>query len=106
VILAGAEVAPDAIVSDGTTVGACARVEAGATIESSVLFDEAIIEAGARVARSVVGKRARVCAGVVLDDAVIGDGAIVGPGNELRAGLRLWPGIDLSPTAVRFSADK
>jgi mannose-1-phosphate guanylyltransferase len=53
----------------------------------------------------VIGKRARVCAGAVLDDAVIGDGAIVGAGNELRGGLRLWPGIELPPRGIRFSTD-
>jgi mannose-1-phosphate guanylyltransferase len=106
VLLAGAEVASDAIVSDGATVGVGARVEAGATIESSVLFDEAVVEAGVRVSRSVIGKRARVCAGAMLDDAVIGDDAVVGPGNELRGGLRLWPGVELPATAVRFSADR
>jgi mannose-1-phosphate guanylyltransferase len=29
----------------------------------------------------------------------------VGAGNELRGGLRLWPGTQLPPTAVRFSSD-
>jgi mannose-1-phosphate guanylyltransferase len=105
-MLDGADVDPGATVSGGTTVGARARVETGAVVDGSVLFDGAVVEAGARVSRSVIGERARVRSGAVLDDAVIGDGAIVGTGNELRAGLRLWPGIELPPTGIRFSTDK
>jgi mannose-1-phosphate guanylyltransferase len=103
--LNGSVVAPEAAVSGGTTVGAGAVVESGATVESSVLFDGAIVERGARVSRSVLGRGARICAGAVVEEAVIGDGAMVGPGNELRDGLRLWPGVQLPETAVRFSAD-
>jgi len=44
-------------------------------------------------------------AGVVLDGVVIGDAARICPGNELRAGLRVWPGEELGPTCVRFSTD-
>jgi mannose-1-phosphate guanylyltransferase len=104
-LMAGAVVAPDATVSGGTTVGVDAKVGSGAVVTESVLFDGAIVEAGALVARSVVGRGARVCTGALLHKAVIGDGATVGPGNELRDGLRLWPGIELPPTAVRYSSD-
>ncbi len=103
--LNGSVVAPEAAVSGGTAVGAGAVVESGATVESSVLFDGAVVEQGARVSRSVIGRGARICAGAVLEDTVIGDGAMVGAGNELRGGLRLWPGTQLPPTAVRFSSD-
>ena len=36
---------------------------------------------------------------------VEGDGARIGPGNELRAGARVWPGVELPATSVRFSTD-
>lgn len=103
--LPGAEVAAGATVAGGTVVGAGARVAAGATVEGSVLFDGAVVAESAVVRDSVLGRGARVEAGAVLDGAVLGDGATVGTGNELRAGLRLWPGMELPPTAIRFSAD-
>jgi len=34
-----------------------------------------------------------------------GDGAFVGAGNELARGIRIWPGVRLEPTSVRFSSD-
>ena len=60
---------------------------------------------GAVVRDSIVGRGAVVAPGAVLDDAVIGDGAFVGPGNELARGIRIWPGVRLEPTSVRFSSD-
>jgi mannose-1-phosphate guanylyltransferase len=36
---------------------------------------------------------------------VIGAGADVGGGNELVSGIRVWPGVRLEGTAIRFSTD-
>jgi mannose-1-phosphate guanylyltransferase len=104
-LLAGASVAPDASVSGGSVVGEGASVEAGATVFGSVLFSGAAVGEGAVVRDSIVGHGAVVAPGAVLDDAVIGDGAFIGPGNELARGLRVWPGVRLEPTSVRFSSD-
>jgi mannose-1-phosphate guanylyltransferase len=104
-LLEGASVAPDASVSGGAVVGAGASVGAGATVFGSVLFDSATVGEGAVVRDSIVGRGAVVAPGAVLDDAVVGDGAFVGAGNELARGIRIWPGVRLEPTSVRFSSD-
>lgn len=104
-LLSGAVVSEHAVVDGGTSVGVGAVVEAGATVSGSVLFDDAVVAKGATVRDSVLGRGAHVGPGAVLEGAILGDGAKVGPGNELRGGLRLWPGIELPPTAVRFSTD-
>nr|WP_214320948.1 NDP-sugar synthase [Nonomuraea sediminis] len=103
--LPGAVVSPEAKVRAGSTVGARAVVEAGATVDGSVLGDDCVVHTGATVTDSVIGRGARVCAGAVVHDAVIGDGAVVGHGNELRAGVRIWPGVELPDCAVRYSSD-
>ncbi len=105
VILDGAEVDPAARTGGGTVIGAGSRIGAGAEVTGSVLFDRVTIGAGARVRGSVLGRGARIGDGAVLDSTVIGEGAAVAAGNELCAGLRLWPGVELGPTAVRFSTD-
>jgi len=74
-------------------------------VSGSVLFDEARVGEGAVVRDSIVGRGAVVAPGAVLNDAVIGDGAFVGPGNELARGIRVWPGVRLEPTSIRFSSD-
>jgi mannose-1-phosphate guanylyltransferase len=104
-LLDGAQVDPGARVGGGTAVGAGSVVGAGAQVEGSVLFDGVQVGAGAHISASVLGRGVRVAESVVLDGAVIGDDASVASGNELRAGMRVWPGVDLGPTSVRFSTD-
>ena len=104
-LLPGARVAAGATVGGGTVVGADCVVEDGARLDGAVLMDGAVIERDAVVTASIVGCGARIGAGTILDSVVIGDTARIGPGNELRHGLRVWPGVELSATAVRFSTD-
>jgi len=104
-LLPGASVAPDAVVSGGTVLGWAARVAAGAAVHGSVLFDGARVGEGAIVRDSIVGREAVVDSGAVLDGVVVGDGAFIGSGNELARGMRVWPDVRLEKTSVRFSAD-
>jgi mannose-1-phosphate guanylyltransferase len=103
--LPGASAAADATLSGGTVLGAGAQVGAGAVVDGSVVFDDATIGTGAVVRGSIIGRGAAVGAGAVIDDAVIGDGAFIAPGNELARGVRVWPGVRLEPTSIRFSTD-
>ena len=104
-VLPGARVDPSALVTGGTAVGAGASIGPGAVVDGSVLLDGATVAAGAQVSGSVLGRAARVDDGVVLDGVVLGDEVSVGAGNELRAGLRVWPGVQLGPLSIRFSTD-
>lgn len=104
-LLDGAEVAPDAVVTGGTTVGRGARVGPGARVDGALLFDGAVVGPGAVVTASVVGAGARIGERADVRDAVIGDRAVIGAGCELRAGARVWPEVVLPPGGVRFSAD-
>ncbi len=104
-VLPGGVVDPAAVLAGGTVVGSGCVVGPGARVEATVLFDDARIGATAVVTGSVVGAGARIGPGAVLDGVVIGAGAQIGGGNELRRGLRVWPGVHLDETAIRFSAD-
>ncbi|HEY1320272.1 MAG TPA: NDP-sugar synthase [Streptosporangiaceae bacterium] len=104
-LLPGATMDAGASVGGGTVVAPGAVVAAGATVTGSVIFEGARVGPGAVVSGSVLGRGAQIDAGVVLDRAVVGDGASVASGNELRAGIRVWPGVELGPTSVRFSTD-
>jgi mannose-1-phosphate guanylyltransferase len=104
-LLDGARVDQDASLAGGTVVGAGAVVEPGASVRGSVVFDDAHIGRDAVIIDSVLGRGVRIGGGAVLERAVIADGASVAGGNELRAGMRVWPGVELGPTSVRFSTD-
>ena len=103
--LNGAEIASDAVLTGGSAIGRRAQISAGAFVDGSVVFDEAQIANGARVIGSIIGAGATVGADCLIDGAVIGDGASIGAGNELLAGVRIWPGVHLAPGALRFSSD-
>ena len=103
-VLKGADVAADAALLGGSTVGVGAVVGAGARLDGTLLFDGAVVEEGAVVERSVLGAGARVAAGATVSGSVIGDRAVVGERCELRDGVRLWPDVVLPAGGVRFSA--
>ena len=105
-VMPGAEVAADAVLLNGTFVGAGATVGPGAVVDGSTLFDGAMVAAEAHVKDSAVGYGAIVGSGAVLDGVVVGDRAVIGSGNELIRGARVWPGVALGDTAVRFSSDR
>jgi mannose-1-phosphate guanylyltransferase len=104
-VLDGASVAADARLSGGSTIGPGCTVGAGAVVDGSVLLDGASVADGAVVCRSVLGFGATVGAGSVVADAVIGDRAQLGSGIELRAGARVWPDVVLPDGSIRFSSD-
>ena len=103
--LPGSDVAGDAVLARGTTIGRDAKVGAGAYVDGSVVFDGAVIGPRARVCDSVIGRGATVGEGTVLTGVVVGDNALVGAGNELVDGARVWPDVVLGDGAVRFSSD-
>src|SRR3954447_24888269 len=105
-VLPGASVAADAVLSGGTTVGARAVVGAGARVEGSVLLDGAVVGPGAVVLDSVLGCGARVGARTVVHGSVLGDRARVGADNELRRGARVWTDAVLPDRSLRFSSDE
>jgi mannose-1-phosphate guanylyltransferase len=104
-VLPGAVVDEDAVITGGSTIGPGAVVGPGATVDGSVVFEGATIAAGARITGSVLGHRVKVDSDTVLDGALLGDDVSIAAGNELRGGLRVWPGVELGPVAIRFSTD-
>ena len=104
-VLDGGEVAMDAHVTGGTTVGAGAVVSRRARVEGSVLLDGAMVGEDAVIRDSVVGAGAWIGPGTLLDGVVVGEAARVGARNELVAGARVWAGAEIPDGAIRFSSD-
>lgn len=104
-VIDGARVAGEAVLTGGTAVGAGCAVGARSRLDAAVLFDGARVGEDVEVLRSVIGAGAVVEDGAVVRDAVIGDGAVVGAGCELAEGIRVWPEVRLPAGGVRFSTD-
>ena len=104
-VLEGAQIAESARIDAGSAIGRNAVIATDAHVSGSVVFDDAVIGAGAQVIGSIVGAGARIGEGCELHGVVVGDGASIGAGNELRNGARVWPGIELPDTSIRYSSD-
>ncbi len=103
VIGEGCRIAPHATVSSNCVLGPGCVVEEGAHLEGAVLH------AGCRVGADSVLRQCALSEGVVIgervhvsDMAVVGGGVKVGEDNELRYGIRVWPGHDIPPSTLRF----
>ena len=104
-IVDGADVAADATVIGGSFADARCGIEAGATVDGSVVMAGAHVGADSVVVDSVIGAGTQIGARCRIVGSVVGDGAVVGDRNELVDGARVWPDVVLPPSAVRFSSD-
>ncbi|GAF25090.1 nucleoside-diphosphate-sugar pyrophosphorylase [Moorella thermoacetica Y72] len=93
VLIGGAcHIATGAVVGPFTVLGPYTRVEEGATVRRSVLWDNVYTGEGANVRGAVVCSRASLQRRVqVYEGAVIGDGTQVDAGAEVRPEVKVWP---------------
>jgi mannose-1-phosphate guanylyltransferase len=90
-ILDGAQVAGDAHLDGGSTIGPNVRIDAGARVSGSVVFADAVLEHQAQVIDSVIGAGVIIGAGARVCGAVLGDGVVVPPGTDIGDGERIDP---------------
>lgn len=87
-----ASVHDDALVADGSALGAGVEVGSGAVVVGSVLMPGAVVGVGCRLTRCVLGPGATVADGVTLTDVTVGDGAHVAtpypPGTRIPCAAR------------------
>jgi mannose-1-phosphate guanylyltransferase len=100
----GCTVGRGAIIGPLSSLGDGCRIGDGAVVQGSVLHDEVEISDEASVNGSVVGEGTRVGSATVVTDGVIGSRVRVGASNELRAGIRLWPGVDIPDRGITFTS--
>lgn len=89
----------------GTAVGRGSDIGAGCRLDGTVVFDGVTIEPGAVIENSIISSGAKIGANTRISDCVIGEGAQIGARCELRDGLRVWPGVNIPDTGIRFSSD-
>ncbi|AWB83534.1 sugar phosphate nucleotidyltransferase [Corynebacterium liangguodongii] len=100
-----AGVAGGVILMGGTTVGRGCDIGAGCRVDDSVIFDGVTIEPGAVVRGSIIAAGVRIGANARIFGCVIGEGAQIGARCELQGGMRVWPGVDIPDSGIRFSPD-
>ena len=90
-----ARLAPDAQLLGRNVVGANCRIETGAVVRESILWDDVTVAADARISGAVLGQGVVVGAG-----ARIGEGSLLADGARVPAGMTLPPGTKLGPGEV------
>lgn len=93
------------ILLGGTAVGRGSEIGAGSRLDNTVVFNGVTVEPGAVIENSIIAAGAHIGANTRISDAVIGEGAQIGARCELRAGMRVWPGVVVPDTGIRFSSD-
>ena len=83
---AGVTIARDAVVGPYTVLGDGCRIEAGAEVRGSILWDGVAVAENARVSHAIVASGVRVGR-----SAVVAPGAVIGHGAEIAAGVVLQP---------------
>jgi mannose-1-phosphate guanylyltransferase/phosphomannomutase len=93
-VLLGAEtsVAEGTLLEGPVVTGSGCTIFPEAHVTRSVLWDNVIVEEGARVTDSVLASGARVGAGAQVTGAVLGVGATVGAHERVPDGTRIGPG--------------
>lgn len=100
-----AGVAGGVILLGGTVVGRGSEIGAGARLDNTVVFEGVTVEPGAVIENSIIAAGAHIGANSRISDVVIGEGAQIGARCELRNGMRIWPGVVVPDTGIRFSSD-
>lgn len=100
-----AGVAGGVLLLGGTAVGRGSEIGAGSRLDNTVVFDGVSIEPGAVIENSIIASGVYIGANARISDAVIGEGAQIGARCELRGGVRVWPGVVVPDTGIRFSSD-
>jgi mannose-1-phosphate guanylyltransferase len=92
-----------AVIGPRTSVGDDVEIGEETTVSGSVLHEGVVLENAVVVRDSTLGTRTRIGRGSELTGAVVGARVTVGADNELRDGIRLWPGLDTGDRGITFT---
>ena len=103
VIGEGCFIGKDCIIRGPTVLGPQCRIEEGAVIEGAVLWQNCRVGEKAKLRNCVVASHCSIAEqSEVLDECVLGDNVIIGEGNKLSGGIRIWPDRSIEPNTISF----
>ena len=96
-VAAGARVGSQAVLGHGVKIGV------DTIVESAVVLNGAEVGPGCTLRYCIIGPGARVGANTHVEGGVVlGEGVTVGAHNVLKAGARIFPGVELPDSAILF----
>ncbi len=99
----GTRIAESAIVGGRVALGPGVSIGEGAHIEGSVLLEGTTVGAGSTIRSAIIAPGCSIGEHCHLEEGVVlGERVRLGAGNVLRAGARVFPGVELPDGAIRF----
>jgi mannose-1-phosphate guanylyltransferase len=96
-VAAGARVGSQAVLGHGVKIGL------DTIVESAVVLNGAEVGPGCTLRYCIIGPGARVGANTHVEGGVVlGEGVTIGAHNVLKAGARIFPGVELPDSAILF----
>jgi mannose-1-phosphate guanylyltransferase len=92
-----------AVIGPRTSIGNGVVIGDETTVSGSVVHDGVRIENAVVVRGSTIGTSSAIGHGSEIVDGVLGARVTVGADNELRGGIRLWPGLDTGDRGITFT---
>jgi mannose-1-phosphate guanylyltransferase len=103
VIGEGCSVGKGCTIRGPAVLGPQCRIEEGTVIEGAVLWQDCRIGEKAKLRNCVLASRCHIGEeSEVLHGCVLGDDVIIGKGNRLSNGIRIWPNKAIEPDAISF----
>jgi mannose-1-phosphate guanylyltransferase len=91
------------VIGPRTSIGDDVVIGEDVTVSGSVLHDRVTVENAVTFRDAIVAADCVIGHGTEAAGTVIGRGVRVGADNELRDGIRLWPGIEVPDRSITFS---
>jgi len=99
----GCFISKDCTIRGPAVLGSKCRIEGGAVIEGAVLWQNCRVGEKARLRNCVVASGCCIEEqSEVLDECVLGDNVIIGKGNRLSKGIKIWPDRSIEPNTISF----
>jgi mannose-1-phosphate guanylyltransferase len=92
-----------AVIGPRTAIGDDVEIGDETTVSGTVVHYRVHIENAVVVRDSTIGAHCTIGHGTEITGAVLGARVVVGADNELREGIRLWPGLDTGDRGITFT---
>ncbi len=93
----------DSVVKGPVILGAQCQIGEGTTVEGALLWQDCKVGKRARLRNCLVASRCHIDEeSEVLDDCILGDDVVIGKGNKLSRGIRIWSNKSIEPETISF----
>ena len=103
VIGRGCTIEKDVQISGPSVLGSGCTVGQGSTLDEAILWQNVKLGKNVTIRNSVVGSNSRIGDNTwVTDGSIISDDVVIGKGNKLEHGIKVWAGKIIEDDAISF----